>query len=425
MLEKEVLLVNEEALARGRKLYVVQAAVEYLVAILVSGSFLATITMELGFSDSLTGIVSAIISLGCLFQLLSVAIRRNVKHTVVFLSLANQVLFLLLYVIPLSGSGKPFKTVAFVVAIVLAYFIYYIIHPKKFNWLMSTVEDGHRGTFTATKEIVSLVTGMAFSFGMGAVVDYLAARGEQRMAFVVCAAVIFLLSVAHMALLWFVPASECENKDRSLMSSVKLLLHNKGLRKTVVVFALYYIANYAITPFLGVYKISELDMSLSMVTAVTMVGSGTRIAVSHMWGRYADRRSFAAMAEKCFLFFAAAQVCVVFSNPTNGVVMMILYYAFHGVAMGGINSSLTNMVYDYVPRDQCSNAIAVTQAMAGVVGFLTTLCVSPLVAKIQAAGNTVLGMSVYAQQVLAVGACIVTVAIVIYVRLTLVRKKGD
>lgn len=403
-------------------LYIIQAAVEYLVSLLVTGSFLATITKELGFSDGLTGVVSAIISLGCLFQLLSVTIRRNVKRTVIVLSLTNQVLFLLLYVIPLSGAAKPVKTVTFVVSIVLAYLIYNIIHPKKFNWLMSAVEDGHRGTFTATKEIVSLISGAAFSFGMGALVDHLAAQGEQRMAFVVCAVVIFALSMAHVLLLAWFPATKCENQTRLSKGSAKRLLHNKGLRKTVVVFALYYMANDAITPFLGMYKISELGMSLSLVTAIGIVESGSRIAVSHFWGRYADRRSFAAMAEKCFLILAVSWMCIVFAGPTNGVVMMILYTALHGVAMGGINSSLTNMVYDYVPRDQCAEAIAVTQATAGVVGFLTTVCISPVVTAIQKAGNTVLGISAYAQQVLAAVACVITLVIVAYVRLMLIRK---
>ena len=90
--------------------------------------------------------------------------------------------------------------------------------------------------------------------------------------------------------------------------------------------------------------------------------------------------------------------------------------------MGGINSSLTNMVYDYVPRDQCAEAIAVTQATAGVVGFLTTVCISPVVTAIQKAGNTVLGISAYAQQVLAAVACVITLVIVAYVRLMLIRK---
>ena len=52
---------------RGRFMYILEAALEYFIALLVAGSFLATLTKELGFSDSLTGILSSVISLGCLF----------------------------------------------------------------------------------------------------------------------------------------------------------------------------------------------------------------------------------------------------------------------------------------------------------------------------------------------------------------------
>ncbi len=48
-------------------MYILEAALEYLISILVVGSFLATLTKELGMSDGLTGILSSVISLGCLF----------------------------------------------------------------------------------------------------------------------------------------------------------------------------------------------------------------------------------------------------------------------------------------------------------------------------------------------------------------------
>ena len=68
---------------------------------------MATITKELGVSDSLTGILSSVISLGCLFQLLSLSVRRaKVKKLVVILSVINQAFFMLLYVIPLTGANK-------------------------------------------------------------------------------------------------------------------------------------------------------------------------------------------------------------------------------------------------------------------------------------------------------------------------------
>ena len=108
------MLNNDSSLKRSRLMYIFEAALEYLVSILVTGSFLATITKELGISDSLTGILSSVISLGCLFQLLSLSVRRaKVKKLVVILSVINQAFFMLLYVIPLTGAKNQIKIVLY------------------------------------------------------------------------------------------------------------------------------------------------------------------------------------------------------------------------------------------------------------------------------------------------------------------------
>ena len=172
---------EQKAYKLGRFMYILEAGFEYLISILVAGSFLATITGSLGISDSLTGIISSFISLGCLFQLLSLFLRRKrMKTIVIILSVINQILFLLLYLIPLWGGGQLFKKVAFVVAIFTAYIIYNFVHPKKINWLMSLVDDKQRGSFTANKEIISLISGMIFQFAMGAVFDSFKAKGEIK-----------------------------------------------------------------------------------------------------------------------------------------------------------------------------------------------------------------------------------------------------
>ena len=62
-------MIKEPSLNKIRRsqfMYTLEAAFEYFVSILVGGSFLATLTKELGFSDSLTSILSSVISLGCL-----------------------------------------------------------------------------------------------------------------------------------------------------------------------------------------------------------------------------------------------------------------------------------------------------------------------------------------------------------------------
>lgn len=195
---------TQTAIARGRRLYILEAALEHLISTLVTGSFLATLTGALGFSDSLTGILSSVISLGCLFQLLALSVRRQrVKGFVLTLSVLNQLLFMLLYVVPLTPLPQGVQTALFVALIVGAYLLYNLAASRKTNWLMGLVEDKQRGRFTASKEIFSLISGMVFSFVMGRVTDSFAEAGQIRTAFILSAGVIFLLMVFHSLTMLF------------------------------------------------------------------------------------------------------------------------------------------------------------------------------------------------------------------------------
>lgn len=425
---------NEEAaLKRSRTMYIIQAALEYLVAILVSGSYFATVTKELGISDSLTGILSSIISLGCLFQILSVSYRRKrVKNMVIILSIVNQVLFGMLYVIPIINLPSGAKTAMFVIFIISAYVFYNFAHPKKTAWLMSLVDDNKRGSFTANKEIISLLSGMAFSFGMGALIDYFKSRGEVRIAFIITALVILTLTVLHTVTLIFSIEKESRFDDnesgkglRGIIKSFGEVLRDKGILKVTLLYVIYQIAHYASIPFFGTYMIGELAMPLTTVTVLTMLGSVSRILVSKFWGRYADKYSFASLIEKCFFFIAAAFICVIFATPKTGVIMFALYNILHGISMGGINSALTNMIFDYAPTEKRADALVVSQSAGGVIGFITTLIMSAAVSAIQANGNSFLGISLYAQQLASAISLICIIIATLYVRFVIIRRERE
>lgn len=415
------------AFKRGRLMYIFEAAFEYLISILVASSFLATLTKELGMSDSLTGILSSIISLGCLFQLLSVFLRKDkVKKIVVVMSVINQLMFMMLYVIPLAGGGKQFKIGLFVIIIIGAYVIYNFAHPKKINWLMSLVEDSYRGTFTAKKEMISLVAGMIFSYSMGAVVDYFAARNQVRIAFVVSAIVIFVLMILHtISMVLTVEKPAFQIRERDLKKNLVAVLKNKDVLMVTVVFVLYNIATYSVTPFFGTYQINELGFSLKFVSLLTICSSIVRILVSLFWGKYADKKSFAHMMEKCLILLGIAYGCAAMATPPNGKIMFVLYYTFNGMAQGGINSALINLIYDYVTPDKRADSLAICQSAAGVTGFVSTLLVSPLITMVQSNGNQFLGLTVYAQQITSTIGVVFIVIAVIYVRFALIkRRKG-
>lgn len=169
----------------SRLLYILEAALEYFITTAVGGVYLAKLTAYIGFSDSLTGILSAFVSLGCGFQIIAIflAHKKPVKRWVTVLHIVSQSLFVLLYIVPLFGISAAAKAVLFVLLLLSAYIIHNIINAPKTTWYMSLVKDEKRGVFTANKEIVSLLGGVFFSWALGAMMDGFERRENMRDAF--------------------------------------------------------------------------------------------------------------------------------------------------------------------------------------------------------------------------------------------------
>ena len=184
----------------GPTYYIIEAALEYFISIMVTGAFLARVTASLGFSDSLTGILSSFVSLGCVFQLGAISLFRKskaVKRPVLFGHIAHQLLFACVYFAPALPWGAHVKTTLFLLCYCGAYIISNLIVPPKSSWLIGLIADNERGVFTARKEIVSLLSGMVFTYAMGAMIDQLEYSGHTRLSFVLGGCMIFLLTVLH------------------------------------------------------------------------------------------------------------------------------------------------------------------------------------------------------------------------------------
>lgn len=408
-------MLTEKQIKRTQWMYILQAGFEYLISLLVTGAYLAKITEALGMSDQLTGILSSVISLGHMFQLGSLLVRpKTNKRFVIGMSIANQLLFMTLYIIPLGQGGGAWRSLVFVIAIILAYLIYNIAHPKKIFWLMSLVDDSKRGRFTAIKETVSLLLGMIFTYIMGAVIDHFEAKGDLRTAFIICGITIAALIVIHTLTMIFSaekPMPTVEKKKAPFA-----ILKDKTLLKLAVVFALWYIANYTTTPFLGSYQNKELGFDMTYISILNIIYSAIRIGLSFFWGAYADRRSFKSMLKLCMISAAVSFTLIIFTVPGNGQIMFLVHRIFEAVAWAGINSALINLVYDYVSPERRADAIAVTQVISGIVGFLTTLVVGFLVEHIQQNGNALFGIPVYAQQVTGLISAVMCVVVILYLQ---------
>jgi len=409
--------MNPKNCAKDRLCYILEETFNYLITILLSGSYLAKVTSTLGFSDGLTAILSTINTLGCSMQLLSVAFFRKgtYKRRISGMFMMSQLLFTLLYIVPFIQTPHNLRAVLFITFILLGQILLNAVLTPRTNWYMSFVSNGERGVFTARKEAFSLVCGILFQFGMSAMIDYWEAKGNVRVSLVICALVIFMLSAGHTLSLVFTKDKEIPQNKQPLFQQVKSLFIRKKTRSLLVLSVLWGICNSVSVPFYGTYTIKELGFSMSYVAFLSLLSAASRILVSIALGKYADKYSFAKMLRLCYCIIALGFAVAAFVRPDNGHILYAVYSMLNAMAMGGINSGEINLIYDYVDPMQRTAALSIRNTIYGVTGFLTVTAVSPLLSYIQNAGNRFCGSPVYGQQVLSVIACIACVLTAFYV----------
>ena len=153
---------------RSRAAYTAQCAFEYLVTLLVTDAFLATLLVNLGISDAMVGIISSLTSLAFVVQLLSLSLASkglSAKRIAIFCTAVSQILYFSLYLLPFLPLGEAAKTVLPTLFVVGGTGVYHISLNMCYRWGNSFVSPTGRGRFGATKEMISLFFGNGFHHG--------------------------------------------------------------------------------------------------------------------------------------------------------------------------------------------------------------------------------------------------------------------
>ncbi len=280
-------LQNKDNYKASRVMYIIEATLEYFVSLLVTGAFLAKLTANLGFSDSLTAVLTSFVALGCSFQLFAVLFFRGgkVKRRVTILHILNQLLFMSIYFIPFFNLSCPVKAVLFTVLLMAGCFFLNIVFSPKTNWFMSLVDNHKRGNFTAIKEAVSLIGGFLFNLGIGAFIDYYEENGQIKTAFIVAAYAIFVLTVAHT--LTLVLSKEKPQptlpKSVSIVQRFKNVLGDKTVMKVIMTSVFWTICTHITTTFYGTYTTKELSFSMTFIAVLSAIYMVVRIPSSFVF----------------------------------------------------------------------------------------------------------------------------------------------
>ena len=414
---------------RARSAYRWACAFEYFVALLVADAFLAKLLTALGMSDAMIGIISSFITLAFLFQLFSIFVVQrivNTKRFVILFHTASQFFFMSLYLIPFLPIAKELRHVLVVICLLAAYFGNYFVHSIFFKWANSYVDPRKRASFSAGKEMLSLLTGTIMTLILGAVMDAFEAANNLYGGFLFCAASILIFSASNLVCLILIkkdvkPAAE--TREIVPMREVfQNTLGTKRFRSVVILTILWDIARYTTIGFMGTYRLNELAFSVATVQLINLVGSAGRFFMTKPLGKLSDKYSFARGVEVGLLFAAVGFGAAIFTSPDSRF-LIVAYTLFYYVSLAGTNANLFNITYSYVDSKYFVQASALKNSIGGIFGFGATLVSGKILSSIQANGNQIFGVTVYGQQILAAISFVLIVISILYTHFVIAKQR--
>ena len=402
----EIDVFQSKAYKRSRSAYRWECTFEYFVSLLVGDAFLASLLTYIGISDAMAGIISSFVSLAFLFQIFSrFVVRRisNVKRFVTLFHSLSQLLFLALYLVPFLPFAFEYKQLAVIVCILLAYFGNYLVTSIIYKWGNSHVDPHKRGSYSAGKEMLSLISGMVVTLIIGQIMDYFEVMDNLEGGFIFCAISIFIFAVCDFICLMLIknqirPREELQKKV-PLKEVMKNTLGNRSFVNLVILSCIWEIGRYTTLGFLGTYRLKELFFTVGTVQIINMLANLGRFAISKPFGIYSDKHTYAKGAELGFIVLASAFAVNIFTAPGTRL-LMIAYTVLFNMGIAGVSQNFFNMTYSYVDSEYFVEASAIRSSIGGVCGFGASLLASLLLEHIQSNGNMLFGIHIYGQQVL-------------------------
>ena len=413
---------------RSRWSYTFECAFEYFVALLVSDAYLANLLKYMGISDSMTGVISSLISFAFLFQLFSlVAVKHivNVKRAAIFFHFASQMFFMSLFLLPFLPMPTEYKTVVVIACILIAYFGNYLVTTVIFKWGMSFVDPRKRASFGATKEMISLISGMVFTLVVGFAVDKFAASGNIEGGFIFLAIGILVSSIFDLICLVIMKNPKEEKREvasEPIMSVVKKLFKNKAFVSLLGAGVLLYAAMYMTSGFLGTYKTLDLGFSVGQAQIINTCGVLARFALSKPLGKFSDKTSYRTGFTLGISILALAYLLNIFTSPSLRW-MIYVYVIISSIAQAAIHQNFMNIVFDYVDNQYFVQATSIKAAVSGISGFLATLCGAAILNFVQTNGNAFFGIELRAQQLLSAISFVIMLALIAFVLIVLKKYK--
>ena len=339
---------------------------------LSTGVFLTAYALALGATPLTIAVLVALPLAARLSQLFTSAHIERAGHwprTALISAAVARLLLLAAAVLPLVVSDGPTAARALVGVIALASVAASFFDLALLTWMAELVPAAVRGRFLGTRNRVSGLAGQVTAL-MAAVVLQQFDRGTGQSPFVFAMLFAFagVLGLIALPVLASVPPPRRSQSrvDVPRVSEVLLTpLRDDNFRVFLWFAVVWHIALGMSSPFLIVFMLEDLRLSLLTVTALSALTSITGAATMQYWGRLGDHFGAKTVVRAGTYLITIPMLLWLVVTPERTWPIAIIHF-LSGLGWGAYNTNVNPLALKIAPAVRGPSYVAALGAVAGV-----------------------------------------------------------
>ncbi|MFT5143339.1 MAG: MFS family permease [Rhodothermales bacterium] len=338
------------------------------LASLTGSTFLVAYALHYGASNMLIGLLASLPHLSQLAQLPAVLLVRRVGNRRLISVVASTIgrsSWLVIAIVPFFAPPAV-SLVVLTLGLLTASLMAAVSNTGWNSWMHELVPSNELGSFFGRRFSMATFTGVVVSMGAAWFIDHLAPDllGGSQYGYSVTFFVGFLFGLMGIFFVSRIPEPRLRPSEGSLVELVKAPLRDQNFANLVRFLAAWSFALYLATPFFSAYMLTQLEMDLSWVIGLVVMGRIVNIVFLRLWGSFSD-----SLSNKSVLSVAAplCLACILGWTFTTlplkhalTLPLLVLLHVLMGVAMAGITLATGNVSLRLAPKGEAINYLAVS-----------------------------------------------------------------
>ncbi|MFC1461003.1 MFS transporter [Verrucomicrobiota bacterium] len=368
--------LSGQDIVRAERILTVDSVCATGMGALAGGPFLAAFALAIGASNYEVGMLATIALLSQLMQIPGLFITnffRKRRAITAILAGASRLLWVFIILIPVLfvNRGVTFLLQWFLIAALVGA----AAGPAWNSLLRDIVPKQNMGRVFAHRMRLGIGVAMVLTLGGGRFVDWWQSHSPDTVlyAYSCLFAVGVVLGVCGAFAVGRLPepAMKTDHKQ-SVFELMKEPVRDSNFRKLLVFAAFWSFAVNMAGPFFIIYMLRRIEISLSMVTLLTVTSQLSNVLFLKIWGRMADRfSSKSVFAVSGPMFFISVLAWSFTTMPDRYFLTIPLLFAIHilsGCALAGVNLCSSSIALKLSPADKAHGYMTVFGLVAALAG---------------------------------------------------------